>query len=139
MQMAKVYKASERQPRQKSMLKKVFLITLSASLSIEGLWFFLGIKMGPDTSPPGFISLIALWVIALIGALLSQRLPLLTVITSVANLAGCIYVRNLPQGYRTPSNFIHEHLMDFIMVASSFALYIQTTSEQAQASKGTSP
>jgi hypothetical protein len=121
------------------MLKKIFLITLWASLSIEGLWLFLGIKMGPDTLPLAFISLIALWVVALIGASLSQRLPLVTVITSIANLAGCIYERSLPPGYRTPSNFVHEHLMDFIMVASSFGLYflyIRTPSEEAQASKG---
>jgi hypothetical protein len=117
------------------MLKAILVITLWTSIGFEGLWLFLGIKMGPDKLPLAFFSLLGLWVLTLIGALLLPRLPLLIVMTSVANLAGCIYVRNLPPGYRNPSNFIHQHLMDFIMVVSSlglYTLYIRTNLGRAQ-------
>lgn len=110
------------------MLNTVLIITLWVSILVEGLWFFLGIKMGPSSLPFEFVSLIGLWFLALIGAILVRKLPLLTVLGSFLNLAGCIYLRNAPPGYiNSPWRLIHYHLMDFIMLASSIGIYIFRT------------
>jgi hypothetical protein len=119
---------------------RVWLVVVCIGIGLEGIWFLLAIGLYGLVDAKEllnslrFLTIFALWIGLVYGAISFHRAPALLPFTALANFIGAVALKNIPWG-GTSSEWLHlayEHSIDVGILIGPYFAFQQRRRQQIE-------